>query len=73
MVPFESSIRVRGAVTVRSPSSAQGMCLAFMLMSHMNSVLSGLVGRGTYIAVFLLGYVFAAAKKHWQVSSPSIK
>jgi hypothetical protein len=31
------------------------------------------VGLGAYIVVFLLGYVFAVAKKHLQVSSPSIK
>lgn len=28
--------------------------------------------RGAYIAVFLPGYVFAVAKKHLQLSSPSI-
>ena len=34
---------------------------------------SHVVERGTYIAAFLLGYIFAVAKKHLQVSSPSTK
>ena len=31
------------------------------------------IERGAHIAVFLLGYVFAVAKKHLHESSPSIK
>jgi hypothetical protein len=31
------------------------------------------VELGAYIAVFLLGYTFAVAKKHLQVSSPSVR
>ena len=69
------SVRVLDVAISRFPSSVQGMCSTLVSRRPVSS--KNLCGKprkqGTHITTFLLGYVFAVAKTHLQVSSPSIK